>query len=155
MKINWKSLIFRLLVPLAVGGISALLTRESMGVFALVEKPPLSPPGWLFPVAWTLLYLLMGYADYRVAQTPQGRDKTWFGYLYGAQLFFNFFWSLIFFNLRAYGFALGWLAVLWVLILGCLVLARRVDKTAFWCLLPYLLWVSFAAYLNAGVAWLN
>ena len=68
---------------------------------------------------------------------------------------FNFFWSIIFFNAQAYGLALIWLAILWALILWMLFTFRKVDKWAAWLQVPYLLWVSFAAYLNFGVWALN
>lgn len=156
MKINWKKLLLHLAIPLGVGGLSALLTRESMQSFSQLNQPPLSPPPWLFGVVWTVLYLLMGFAAYRISVSgaPAGEKKQ-FWYLYTATLFFNFFWSLIFFNLGAYIFAFSWLVVLWVLILWMVRTARGIDPVAFWCLVPYLLWVSFAGYLNLGIALLN
>ena len=90
MRIEWKKLIICIAIPLAVGGIAALLTTGSMDVFESVEKPPLSPPAWLFPVVWTLLYTLMGIASYLVATS----DKTYRARtaltVYGVQLVFNF-----------------------------------------------------------------
>lgn len=97
MKKQWKTLIFCIAVPLAVGGLSALLTRNSMQTFDSINKPRLAPPGWLFPVAWTILYILMGIASYLVitSRKPNGSALI----TYGLQLIFNFFWSIIFFNL--------------------------------------------------------
>ena len=156
MKINWKKLLLHLAIPLGVGGLSALLTMESMETFSSLNQPPLSPPPWRFGVAWTILYLLMGFAAYRIDQSAApSQNKKQFWYLYAAQLLFNFCWSLIFFNLGAYIFAFFWLVVLWVLILWQNRTARGIDSVAFWCLTPYLLWVTFAGYLNLGVALLN
>ena len=100
MKIDWKKLLLYLAIPLAVGGLAALLTGGGMGEYAVMNQPPLSPPGWLFPVVWTILYLLMGYASYRVLTTdtvPRLVDRALT--LYGAQLAFNFLWPLVFFGL--------------------------------------------------------
>ena len=149
-----KPLAVSLAVSLGVGGLSALLTKSSMAVYKTIRQPPLSPPGWVFPVVWTALFACMGVAAYRVwdRDTPN-RDTALT--LYGAQLIFNFLWTLIFFNGRKYGFALLWLVVLWALILATTVQVYRSDKTAGKLMVPYILWVTFAAYLNAGVWLLN
>ena len=154
LKIQWKHLLLCLAVPLAVGGLAALLTKDAMAQFALVQKPPLSPPGWLFPVVWTVLYLLMGYASYLVARTNHPR-KCPALILYGAQLFVNFFWSIFFFRLEAYWFSFFWLLLLWLLIFLTRRAFQAVSQTAAALLLPYLAWVTFAGYLNLGVALLN
>lgn len=155
MKIQWKKLILCIAIPLAVGGASALLTQNSMETFDSVLKPPLSPPGWLFPVVWTVLYTLMGIASYLVVRSGypyRTRTALW---VYGIQLFFNFFWSIIFFNFEQYYFAFVWLIILWLLIILNTILFYRLNKTAGYLLIPYLLWVTFAAYLNLGIAILN
>ncbi|MBQ6706379.1 MAG: tryptophan-rich sensory protein [Clostridia bacterium] len=156
MKIRVKPLIISLLIPLAVGGLSALLTRNSMEAFGALNQPPLSPPGWLFPVVWTVLYLLMGFASYLVFVNGRNRRKVQNAlFVYGVQLFFNFLWSIIFFNQERYFFAFFWLLALWVLILITLVLFYRIHKPAGLLLIPYLVWVTFAGYLNLGIALLN
>lgn len=154
MKIKWKPLIISILIPLAVGGLSALLTKDNMIMFDYVRKPPLSPPAWLFPVVWTVLYILMGLASYRVyISEADGKDSALV--YYGVQLLFNFFWSIIFFNLGNYLFAFIWLAALWVLILITTVKFFRIDKPAGWLMILYLLWVTFAGYLNYAIYLLN
>ena len=156
LKKNVKRLIFCLALPLIVGGLSALLTGSGMEQFASLEKPPLSPPGWLFPVAWTILYLLMGLASYLVLESgsePQA-VKTALT-LYGIQLAVNFFWSIFFFNLQLYMFSFFWLVLLWLLIAATLIAFYRISKPAGLLLIPYLLWVTFAGYLNLGIAMLN
>ena len=97
----------------------------------------------------------MGISAARVSLTPPTRERSWGLNLWIAQLIVNFFWSLIFFNLRIYGFALLWLGILWVLILWMILAFWKTDRPAAWLQIPYLLWVSFAAYLNWGVWVLN
>ncbi len=155
MKTDWKKLIICLAIPLGVGGLSALLTVGSMERFGQLQKPPLSPPGWLFPVVWTILFVLMGIASYLVLVSGKpGRAKTALT-VYGVQLFFNFFWSIIFFNFEAYLFAFIWLIVLWLFILLTTALFYPISRPAGYFMIPYLLWVSFAGYLNFGIYLLN
>ena len=153
MKIQWKKLILCLAVPLAVGGLSALLTRTGMESFGLINKPSLTPPDWLFPIVWTILYLFMGIASYLVfiSEKPNRNALT----LYSIQLAFNFFWSILFFNLKLYLFSFLWLIVLWLLIAATSVLFRQIAKPAWYFMLPYLLWVAFAGYLNFAIYLLN
>ena len=156
--IKWKKLLIAILIPLAVGGISALLTSSNMKMFELIDKPPLSPPAWLFPVAWTILYILMGISSYIIYENKYGFNeeisKKWLT-IYGVQLVFNFFWSIIFFNLKYYLLAFIWLLIMWGLIIYLVVNARKINKTASNLLIPYLLWTTFAGYLNIGIAILN
>lgn len=152
--IRWKALLINLFLPLTVGGISAFLTSDSMEVYGTLRQPPLSPPGWLFPIVWSILFLLMGIAAYLVwVRDSTGRNGALL--FYGLQLAMNFGWTLVFFNLQNYGLALLWLIVLWVLILITTVRFFKESKAAGWLMLPYLLWVTFAGYLNAGVWLLN
>lgn len=156
MTIHWKKLLICLAIPLAVGGLSALITSGAMEDFAALEQPPLSPPGWLFPVVWTVLFLLMGLASYLVVtaneeQETINRALT----VYGVQLAVNFFWSILFFNLKAYLFAFLWLILLWALIAVTVSRFARIRPVAGWLMIPYLLWVTFAGYLNLGIYLLN
>ncbi len=149
-----KPLVISLAISLGVGGLSALLTKDAMKEFATLEQPPLSPPGWVFPVVWTVLFILMGVAAYLVwiENSPDRNGTLW---LYGVQLAFNFLWTIIFFNTERRGFALIWLVILWFLILATILRFRKESKTAWKLLIPYILWVTFAGYLNAGVWYLN
>lgn len=151
-----KALIICLLIPLAVGGLAAWLTMDSMTQFAALAQPPLSPPGWVFPVVWTILYLLMGWASFLIwkSDAPQAAKKRTLG-LYGVQLAVNFAWPLLFFRAGLYGFALIWLVILLVLVAETMLAFGRIDRRAAWLLAPYFLWLLFAAYLNAGVWMLN
>ena len=118
-RINYKQLIICVAIPLLVGAVAGLLTRDGMKTFASLAKPPLSPPGWLFPIVWTMLYTLMGLASYFIYQKRDQSVKVAGALtIYGMQLFFNFWWSIIFFNLQAFGFAFSWLLALWVLIVS-------------------------------------
>ncbi len=155
-KTTWQSYVFWIVITEAVGTLAGLLIRDDVPIYAaVINKPPLSPPGTVFPVVWAVLYALMGFGAARIfsaAPSPQ-RDRG--RRLYLLQLVFNFFWSLLFFHLRAFGVALAWLAALWGLILWMILTWRKVDRTAALLQIPYLLWVSFAGYLNAGVWALN
>ncbi len=156
MKAKWKSILTALAIPLFLGAISALLTNDGMEQFSRLRQPPLSPPGWLFPVVWTILYALMGWASWLVwsAHCPTEKKRAALGF-YAAQLGFNFFWSILFFNLELFLPAFFWLLALWLLILTTMVLFSRCRKAAGWLLAPYLLWVSFAGYLNLAIWFLN
>ena len=140
----------------AVGGLSAWLSREGMKAYSeTVAQPPLSPPMWLFPVVWGILFLLMGYSAGRIYLASESRERSRGLNLFVAQLIINFFWSLIFFNAQAFGLAFVWLILLWVLVLLMILTFRKVDPLAAWLQIPYLLWLTFAAYLSAGVWYLN
>ena len=156
MKIKWKQLLVCLAVPLAVGGLSALLTRNSMETFQHLDKPPLAPPGWLFPVVWTILFLLMGIASYLVLVSEEEKPVIHAALrIYGMQLSVNFFWPIFFFQFDAYLFSFFWLVLLWLLIWATRRAFDRISKPAGYLLIPYLLWVAFAGYLNLGIYLLN
>jgi tryptophan-rich sensory protein len=155
-KFNWKPYAFWILLTEAAGALSGLLARE--GIRAYTEtavKPPLTPPAWVFPLAWVLLYALMGAAAARVWLLPRGGERLRSLALYLLQLGVNFFWSIIFFSWRLYGGALLWLAGLWALVLWLLLRLRRQDPPAAKLLIPCQLWLTFALYLNLGVFLLN
>ena len=156
MKIKWKELIISLIIPLAVGGVSGFLNRDSMKSFESLNQPPLSPPGWLFPVVWIILYVFMGIASYLVYTSyATKRQKDTALTAYGVQLFFNFVWSFLFFNFGLYTFSFIWILILLALIILTTVLFSKISKPAAYLMIPYILWVTFAAYLNLGVAILN
>ena len=153
---TWKSYAFWIGFTEAVGGLSAWLTRNGMEIYkTAIQKPPLSPPGILFPIVWALLYALMGIGAARIYRTGASRLRSRALLLYLVQLLFNFFWSIWFFNLQSFGFAFIWLIVLWLLILWMTLTFRKIDRPSAWLQIPYLLWVAFAAYLNLGVWLLN
>lgn len=143
-------------IPLIVGGAAALLSGGGMKVFEELNKPPLSPPAWLFPVVWTVLYILMGISSYLIiVSEAEEKDIRKALTLYGYQLAVNFLWPTFFFNFRWYLFSLAWLVLLWVLVFLMIKAFYEIDKRAAWLNVPYLVWLTFAGYLNAGVWWLN
>lgn len=139
-----------------IGILSGLLSRGGMEQFQTTAlQSPLSPPPILFPIVWTVLYALMGIGAARVALTPDSPQRSRGLNLFVAQLIVNFFWSLIFFNANAFGFAFAWLILLWVLVALMILAFRKVDPIAAWLQIPYLIWLTFAAYLNYQVWMLN
>ena len=155
MRTNIKKCLLCLIIPLAVGGLSALLAG-GMQDYLQLNQPPLSPPGWVFPLVWTALYLMMGYSAYLVATSDAPREQKKRALLaYGAQLALNFLWSPIFFGLNAYLAAFFILLALWILIYITVRLFSNINERAGDLLIPYLLWVTFAAYLNLGIFLLN
>ena len=155
MKTNRKKLVICLAIPLAVGGLAALLSG-GMDTYQTLNQPPLSPPGWVFPVVWSILYLLMGYASYRILTSGADPDAIRKALtFYFIQLILNFLWPLVFFGLQWYWVAFVWLLILWVFIYLTMYQFGSIDDTAENLLIPYLLWVTFAGYLNVGVALLN
>ncbi len=151
-QIKWIPLIISLAISLGTGVLSALLTSNAMEMYANMEKPPLAPPGWLFPVVWTILYILMGVAAYLVYITDSSKRESALRY-YVAQLIANLGWSLIFFRLEAYRIAFFWLLFLWYLVFQTTRKFCAVKKTAGYLMIPYIVWITFAAYLNWAIAW--
>ena len=145
-----------LLIPLAVGGISGFFTVSAIpGWYRTIQKPSWNPPNWVFGPVWTSLYILMGIAMFLIWTRPKSPLRQRALYLNAAQLVLNFFWSLIFFNLHAIGWALLEIGVLWVLIVSTMFAYDKVYKPAAWLLLPYIVWVTFATMLNGAIWWLN
>lgn len=153
---TWKIYAAWILLAEAVGGLSGWLTRDGAKAYSeSIIQPPLSPPAPVFPIVWGILFALMGIGAARIYLAPPSRERTNSLRIFLLQLAFNFFWSILFFNLQAFGAALVWLLILWGLILWMIVSFRKVDPLAAWMQIPYLLWVTFAAYLNYGVWMLN
>lgn len=143
-------------IPLGVGGLSAWITKDSMDTFGKLVQPPLSPPSWLFPVVWTILFILMGIASYLIATQPEPQCSVAKSLrLYAIQLGVNFLWSILFFNFSLYLPAFLWLLLLWALILITTLKFYKISTAAAGLMLPYLLWVTFAGYLNMGIYLLN
>lgn len=150
-----------ILVPLGGGLIISLLMRNMMEKFGTFNQPPLAPPAWLFPVAWTILYVLMGVASYLIYTKyrdgkKQEKSLSRAGLIiYGVQLFLNFIWTPLFFAGELYWVAFAVLMLMWIAEIALLVLTFKISRAAFWCLLPYTIWTTFAAYLNIGIGILN
>ncbi|WP_300270352.1 TspO/MBR family protein [Halomonas sp.] len=123
--------------------------------YAGLSKPPFTPPNLAFPIAWTLLYLLMALAAWRATLEAPAAMRWHTLWPFVAQLAANALWSPLFFGLHWMGAALAVLLLLWGLILLTLCRFAAVSRPAAWLLVPYLAWVSYAAYLNAATWWLN
>ena len=152
--IRVKPLAIALAVPLGVQLASYLATRGSMDIYDRIQSPPLSPPGWLFPVVWTILFTLMGVSSYLVysEKSPYTKEALT---IYGLQLGFNFLWSILFFVAEAFLVSFVWLCGLFILIFIMILAFRRIKPLAAYLQIPYALWVLFALYLNAGIYLLN
>lgn len=148
--IKLKSLIVNILIPLIIGGLAGILTMNSMEVYKSFDKPALSPPSVLFPIVWTILYILMGISSYIVYESDSDLKNKAIT-VYAVQLFFNFIWPFIFFNAEMYLLAFIWLVLLWVLVLWMITLFYKISPIAAYLQIPYILWLAFAAYLNLGV----
>ena len=144
-------------IALAVGGLSALLSSGSMNLYENIKVPPLAPPSILFPIVWSVLYILMGISAALVFMDEASSDseKQTALYLYAASLFFNFAWSIIFFNMQAFLLSFLWLIVLFVLIIQTIKAYLPISPLAAYLQIPYAVWVCFAGYLNFAIWVLN
>lgn len=147
-KENIKKLVLSIAIPLVLGTMVGLITKNSMKAFEVLNKPKLSPPSYLFPIVWSILYILMGISSYLI----KDKDKK---YIYYTQLFFNLFWSIIFFVLKLRLVAFLWLLVLIILVLRMIISFYKEKKVAGLINIPYLLWLFFAGYLNLSIYLLN
>lgn len=155
---KYKTFIISIVIALSVGGLSALITMKNMKqLFLEIETPPLSPPSILFPIVWTILYALMGFSSAVIFEHRSFKqheaDRGLI--LYGVNLFLNFFWSIIFFNMHAFTFAFIWLLILWSVILAMIAEFYKVNRLAAYLQIPYAVWVTFAGYLTFGISVLN
>lgn len=144
-----------ILITEAVGTVAGLLTTLGMEKYSAVEKPALTPPEIVFPIVWTILYALMAVSAARVWLTEESEEKDKGLKLYVVQLGMNFLWSILFFNFQAYGFSFFWLLGLLLVIVLMTLTFYKSDRIAAYLQIPYILWVSFAGYLNFMVWLLN
>lgn len=154
---NWIKLVISLALPQVAGLTGALFTQTGEGSwYRAIEKPEWNPPGWIFGPVWTTLYILMGIAFYLIwkSNAPLHRKRPAM-ILWLTQLVFNFFWTIIFFNLHQIGWAFAEIIVLWLLILATIFAFARINKVAAWLLVPYISWVSFATLLTGTIWMLN
>lgn len=150
---NKSALVIAILIPLAVGLLSSLFS-QNMTVYSTLRKPAFSPPGYLFPIVWSILYILMGISSYLIYQS-ENPDKEAALEIYAIQLLFNFLWSIIFFGFSQYLLAFFWLLALIALIAIMIYRFYQISPLAAYLQIPYLLWCVFAAYLNFMVYKLN
>ncbi len=145
---NWKKLIVNILIPLVVGGIVAFIMMP-FNDYESLKQPFLAPPAILFPIVWTILYILMGISAYLISK------KESIPLIYYVQLFVNALWSIIFFVFKLRLLAFFWLVLLIILVILMIIRFSKTDKTAAYLQIPYLLWTIFAGYLNLAVYLLN
>ena len=151
MKINFRKLILSILVPLLLGTLVGILTSPSVNT---MNMPSFAPPGFLFPIVWTILYILMGVSSYIISESnsvcKDDALKT-----YSLQLIVNLLWSFIFFTFKLYLFAFLWIILLIVLVLLMIKKFYKISKLSAYLQIPYLLWILFAAILNFSIYLLN
>jgi tryptophan-rich sensory protein len=154
MKKRESSAFANILLALGVGAVSGFLTMGAARVYRLLNLPSFAPAPGVFPIVWLILYTLMGISMSMVYGSGPD-DERMARTVYAIQLLFNFAWPIAFFNFHAYLFALIWLLALWMLIIWMIVLFYRINKTAAYLQVPYLIWTTFAVYLNYSVYMLN
>jgi len=153
---NIIALIISILIAEGIGLLSGFLSMTASNDYEKFNKPPFSPPGWVFPIVWTILFFLMAVAAYRIwMKGKSGEDARKALVLYSTQLFLNFLWSIIFFRFRLYAIAFLELLLLLVFILLTTFEFHRIDKTSGYLMIPYIAWVSFAGVLNFAIWMLN
>lgn len=152
--INWKSLTANLAISLGTGILSALITRNSMDTYKNLNLPKLAPPSILFPIVWTILFILMGISAYIIYESNSDQKQSALT-IYGIQLLVNFIWPILFFNLELYLFSFVWIILLWLLIILMINSFKKISNVAAYLQIPYLLWVTFASYLNFMIYYNN
>lgn len=152
-----KPYIVSIVIALGVGGLAAFLTKDNMNMYERIIRPALAPKAYIFPIVWTILYILMGISSARVWIQRKEKPELVLDALmaYVIQLILNFFWSLLFFNLQNFLFSFIWLVLLWIAITIMIARFYRVESFAAYLQIPYLLWVTFAGYLNFMIYRLN
>lgn len=155
MKSKVKLLSCCLAFPLIIGAVSSLITHNSMSLYRRLKKPPLSPPGWVFPIVWSILFVFMGIASYLVLTTDKMKEHKKAAISYIAQLAVNFFWPILFFKYKKYLFSFFWLALLWCLTIANIKYFYLSSKKAAYLLVPYITWITYAGYLNLFIYLFN
>ena len=156
IRFNLKKLLISLAIPLLVGGLSAFITKDDMDIYKEIARPPLSPPSWVFPVAWSILYILMGISFYLIwSKRDIYADKKRAYLLYFLQLFLNFIWSPIFFGAQNYLLAFIILVLLVITVVFMIVEFYDIERWSALLQIPYLIWLLFAGYLNLAIYILN
>lgn len=151
-KVRIIPLILLTILPLAGGAIVGYLTRNSISIYSNIKLPSFAPPGYLFPIIWSILYILMGFASYRIYMyRDTGSDIGSSLFIYIVQLLFNYLWSFIFFSFRLYGVAFIELVIIFILVAITFIKFIKIDKLAGTLLIPYLIWLIYAGVLNFSV----
>lgn len=153
LKIKWKKFIIITLVTFLVGSFFSLFTMNNMETFKELSKP-INVPGIVFPIVWSILYLLMSISYYIVSESnDKNKDEAKMFYI--VQLIINSLWSLIFFGFEAYLLSFIWIIILLIAVIVMIINFYKVNKTAAYLQIPYVFWILFAGYLNLGIYLLN
>lgn len=153
---NLKKFLVSIIIPLAIGGLSAFITKDNMDLYSKIVTPAFSPPGWLFPIVWSVLYTLLGVSLYLVwNKKTNALSKTPAFVLFAIQLLLNFIWSPIFFNKQWFLLAFAVLIALLFATLAMIYTFYKISKPAAFLQIPYILWLAFAGYLNLAIYLLN
>jgi tryptophan-rich sensory protein len=155
-RVNFHALFIAIAIPLLLGFISGIVTKDSIPLwFNQLNKPWFNPPSWLFGPVWTILYIMMGYSSYLIYLRLPDRQAKRGLKVYSVQLVLNFMWSIFFFGLRNPKLALVDIILMWIAILITIIYFSKTSKNASWLLIPYISWVSFATILNYYMYQLN
>lgn len=152
--IDFKKLFKYIFITLLIGGVPSIFVYGNIDNYKLLNKPPLSPPSVVFPIVWTIIYILLGISIYRVMNTESNK-KSEAKLIYFIQLAANALWTPIFFGLNEYFLAFLWIIMLILLVVTMLITFFKIDKISFYLNIPYIIWLLFASYLNFGIFVLN
>ncbi len=148
-----KQLIISIAIPLIIGVIGTLIGNPKMG-FEMINKPSFMPPRILFPIVWTILYIVMGISSYLIYKEKKEKNNKALK-AYGLQLILNMLWTYFFFNIKAYLFSLIWLLILLIVVIIMVIKFIKINKTAGLIQIPYIIWLVFAATLNFAIFQIN
>lgn len=152
MKINYKLLIISILIPVGLGALVGLLTSSGNGYQEMIQ-PSFAPPAIIFPIVWTVLYTLMGISSYLVIAAGNDNEKALRYYI--LQLTVNLIWPFLFFTFKMYILSFVWILLLIYLVIRMILEFYKINKTAAYLQIPYLLWLIFASILNLSISILN
>lgn len=152
-KIDYKRLIGIIIITILIGSVFSIFVVNNMDYYNELIKPKLSPPGILFPIVWTVLYILMGISYYITTEEEPNNNVN--KIIYFTQLIVNSLWTLLFFGLELRLFSFIWIILLIALVIAMIINFYKINKTAAYLQIPYLLWITFASYLNLSLYILN
>jgi tryptophan-rich sensory protein len=154
---NFSKLVIAIVVSELAGAIGSLFTISAIPTwYATLQKPALNPPSWIFGPVWTTLYVLMGIAAFLVWKKGWERKEVRTALsVFGLQLVLNALWSIVFFGLHSPAWALANIAALWIAVIWTMFVFYKISRPAMYLLVPYIIWVSFASYLNYSIWILN
>lgn len=149
-------LLVSLILPIGLGSIAGIFTAKAVtGWYTTLNKPSFNPPGYLFGPVWTALYILMGVSMFLIWNTPKTELRQKALAVFGLQLFFNFWWSILFFSFHNILLSVVDILLMWFLIFYMITLFKKIKPVAAYLQVPYLLWVTFATVLNITIWYLN